>query len=240
MNTLGERIRQARQAAGLSQGQLGQQCGGLSREAVSQWEANDTRPASDRLTKIAAATGADLAWLLTEADSPTPSLGVMDTPASNNSAEHAVPISDSPPVSPLAAQFGQRLREIRKRLGLTLREVGDRLDVTEGTVGHWENGRREPNLEKLLGLAKVLGLSPADFFTETTPSAPADSERWAAELFRTVPASKREVALEMLRVLGAEAHSEVEQRVLRLFRSVPEEQRALALQVLQQFARTRT
>ena len=240
MDTLGERIRQAREAAGLSQDQLGQQCGGMTRAAVSQWEANDTRPAADRIRKIAEATGADLTGLLTVASSPTPPLGVMDTPASINSAEHAVPISDSAPVSPLAAQFGQRLREIRKRLGLTLREVADRLNVTEGTVRHWENGRREPNLEKLLGLAKVLGLSPADFFTEAIPSAPADSERWAAELFRTVPANKREVALEMLRVLGAEALSEVEQRALRLFRSVPEDQRALALQVLEQFAQTRT
>ena len=240
MDTLGKRIRRAREAAGLSQGQLGQQCGGVTREAVSQWEADDTKPAVDRMKKIAEATGADLTWLLTEGDSPLSSLGVRDAPILENSTDAAVPISDLAFVSPLAAQFGQRLREIRKRLGLTLREVADRLNVTESTVGHWENGRREPNLEKLLGLAQVLGLSPADFFTEAIPSAPADSERWAAELFRTVPATKREVALEMLRVLGAEALSEVEQRALRLFRSVPEDQRALALQVLEQFAQTRT
>ena len=61
--TLAMRIKQARDEAGLSQAALGKACG-VSRNAVSQWESGETRPASARLLKIAAVTGMDAEWLL--------------------------------------------------------------------------------------------------------------------------------------------------------------------------------
>lgn len=62
---IGERIKQRRKAARLTQQQLAEQVG-VSRAAVAQWESGDTksvRPA--HLLAAAKALGADIEWLIT-------------------------------------------------------------------------------------------------------------------------------------------------------------------------------
>ncbi len=51
---LGQRLKELREAAGLSQGKLAE-IAGVSRNAVSQWEAGTTQPSTKRLTAIARA-----------------------------------------------------------------------------------------------------------------------------------------------------------------------------------------
>lgn len=59
------RIRQARKDAGLSQAALAEMTG-VQRSAVAQWERETgSKPASDRLSKIAVATGVSHEWLTT-------------------------------------------------------------------------------------------------------------------------------------------------------------------------------
>lgn len=64
MSTLGARIKKARTRKKLSQGALGKLCGHVTREAVSQWESDSTKPSHEHLEQIATATDADLALLL--------------------------------------------------------------------------------------------------------------------------------------------------------------------------------
>lgn len=64
MDTLGTRIRKARKDAGLSQGELGKQFG-ITREAVSLWEADTNAPTMDKLGTIAKRLGVSAEWLLT-------------------------------------------------------------------------------------------------------------------------------------------------------------------------------
>lgn len=61
--TLGQKIRQAREAKGLSQSQVGQLFG-ISRSAVSQWESDAVVPETQKLKALAAALGKDVGWLL--------------------------------------------------------------------------------------------------------------------------------------------------------------------------------
>jgi transcriptional regulator with XRE-family HTH domain len=65
MQTIGDRIKATREALGLSQDELGKRVDGVSREAVSQWESDGTRPRDARLEKIAAVLGVDYTWLRT-------------------------------------------------------------------------------------------------------------------------------------------------------------------------------
>lgn len=64
-----QRIKIARTSAKLTQTQLAERCGNISREAVSQWESRDpdkrTTPQLDRLRMIADATSVSMDWLLT-------------------------------------------------------------------------------------------------------------------------------------------------------------------------------
>lgn len=63
--TLGARIRQARQAAGLSQAELADILG-ITRSACSQWEADKgTGPRRARLETLAEALGVSYLWLVT-------------------------------------------------------------------------------------------------------------------------------------------------------------------------------
>lgn len=63
-----QRIRWAREAAGLRQEDLAEIAGGIDRAAVSAWESADpdrrTKPRAQRLQAIASATGVTVDWLL--------------------------------------------------------------------------------------------------------------------------------------------------------------------------------
>ena len=69
MSTIGQRIRDSRQAAGLTQETLAGKCG-VSRAAVAQWEGAITKPSLDHLQKAAEALGVWLSWLTVGDDAP--------------------------------------------------------------------------------------------------------------------------------------------------------------------------
>lgn len=50
---------------------------------------------------------------------------------------------------------GPRLRELRRRRGITLAELGQRTGISESTLSRLEGGSRKPTLEPLLPLAEV-------------------------------------------------------------------------------------
>lgn len=57
-------------------------------------------------------------------------------------------------------RFGEKLRTLRQRHGMTMRELADRLGlVTHGYLGDLESGRRQPSLELALKIADVFGVS---------------------------------------------------------------------------------
>jgi len=67
--SLGERIKEGRQRANLSQTQLANKLGSLSRNAVSLWEANRTRPSTEHLLRLPTILDVDPIWLLADSTS---------------------------------------------------------------------------------------------------------------------------------------------------------------------------
>lgn len=55
--------------------------------------------------------------------------------------------------------FGEKLMELRKAKGLSQEELGFRLDVTRQTVSKWETGQTTPEMEKLVALSTLFGIS---------------------------------------------------------------------------------
>ena len=51
------------------------------------------------------------------------------------------------------------LRQIRELRGLTLKELAEQIGQTEGSIAHYETGRRMPNYETLLKLGEALNCS---------------------------------------------------------------------------------
>ena len=57
-------------------------------------------------------------------------------------------------------RFGEKLRALRKRHGMTMRDLADKLNLgTHGYIGDLESGRRQPSLELALQVAEVFGVT---------------------------------------------------------------------------------
>ncbi len=60
--------------------------------------------------------------------------------------------------------FGERIRALRKRNGLTQDELAERADLSVNAVGQIERGKFAPSLITLEGLSKALGVSLCELF----------------------------------------------------------------------------
>ena len=54
--------------------------------------------------------------------------------------------------------FGDKLRNVRERRGITLKEVADKAHVSESLVSQIERNRVSPSIDTLLSIADVLGV----------------------------------------------------------------------------------
>nr|WP_257145950.1 helix-turn-helix transcriptional regulator [Bacillus thuringiensis] len=50
-----------------------------------------------------------------------------------------------------------KLIRARKKSKLTQQDLANRMQVTKSTISNWENGYSNPNLEKAIRLAIILG-----------------------------------------------------------------------------------
>lgn len=68
-------------------------------------------------------------------------------------------------------EFGDKLRSLRTKAGLTQLDIAEKLDVSAAAIGAWENGRAKPRLTKLGQLAELLGTSAANLMGEDAAEA---------------------------------------------------------------------
>ena len=54
---------------------------------------------------------------------------------------------------------GERIKNLRKKLGVTQLELAKRFDVDRSTVASWEINRREPDFGTLISLAELYGVT---------------------------------------------------------------------------------
>jgi len=55
--------------------------------------------------------------------------------------------------------FGQRIREIRKRKGVTQVELAEKLGVTQRGISYYENETQNPSMEIIERIANALGVA---------------------------------------------------------------------------------
>ena len=65
--------------------------------------------------------------------------------------------------------FPEKLKQLRKDVGLSQAKLGKRLGVTRNAVSQWEAGATEPSTKHLRKLAAALG-APLDQLVESTPA----------------------------------------------------------------------
>lgn len=69
-----------------------------------------------------------------------------------------------------------RIRELRKKKGMTMKELGRAIGVAESTISQYETGKRQPDNATLLSLAQFLGVT-VDCLLGASPAKPQPTPR---------------------------------------------------------------
>jgi transcriptional regulator with XRE-family HTH domain len=141
------RIKQARNALGITQLQLAQMLN-LTRTAVVNWETNYSKPTNEILEMLASILKVEKAWLHDPSDDE---FEVM---------EHSI---DDNEIT-FSQKVGLRLKFLRKKNGLTQQKLAKILNSNNTTISKYESGDSEPNFETLLKLADLYKVSIEYFF----------------------------------------------------------------------------
>jgi SOS-response transcriptional repressor LexA len=79
-----------------------------------------------------------------------------------------LPMSQKRELTHEELEAARRLRQLwterKSRLGLTQKKAGDRLDVSQGMVGHYLNGRRPMDAREVMLFAKMLQADPEEIW----------------------------------------------------------------------------
>ena len=70
--------------------------------------------------------------------------------------------------------LNDRLREERKRKGLTQEQLAGLMSVSRQTISHWETGRASPDYESLRHLSEALEINLSDLLGEEKEQQAAD------------------------------------------------------------------
>ena len=55
--------------------------------------------------------------------------------------------------------LGARIAALRIQAGMSQAELGKRLSVSPSAVGMYEQGRREPSMDRIVALSKIFGVT---------------------------------------------------------------------------------
>lgn len=131
--TLGDRLRRARSAAGLTQAEVAERVG-VAQETYAGWERNRSRPAAGQVRPLARALQVDRQDLAVAVDAARP----VEQPRDRWVGVGAV--------------IGRR----RVALGWSREELGAAVGMSARAVAEWETGVRQPSPMLLAALARVL------------------------------------------------------------------------------------
>ena len=76
----------------------------------------------------------------------------------------------------ISAAFGQIIRDLRKRKGLSQEDLADRSGLHRNAVGLLERGERTPSIETLFALSHGLGIKASTLIAKL--EANPDSRTW--------------------------------------------------------------
>ena len=66
-------------------------------------------------------------------------------------------------------EFNNRLYELRKQKGLSQEELAGRLNVSRQTISKWEVGESAPDMDNLVSISELFGVSLDELVLDKTP-----------------------------------------------------------------------
>lgn len=160
------RLKDLRSELNLTQEQLAQAVG-LSRDTYKNYEQQRTEMSYDILFKLADYFGVSIDYLLGHQTKET----VLDKNIFEGQHE-----SEPPKI---------KLKDLRKKRGLSQREIAERLNLTKTTYARYEIGESEPNVDTMIKLADYFGVS-IDYLIDhqTEGSNMSESQKEIVEDFK--------------------------------------------------------
>lgn len=180
MSILSERIKQRREALGMSQAELAELLGYSDRSTIAKIEKGTNDITQSKIEAFAKALRTTPAYLMGwENDSGEQDLELTALDVSKwldvspdavelVMEEMAWPDPTKPEVlSKISAEVerrklysvGQRIKESRKKVGLTQKELASRIEASTTTVQQYELGKRQPSFEQMAAIADALGVT---------------------------------------------------------------------------------
>lgn len=71
--------------------------------------------------------------------------------------------------------FNNKLYELRKQKGFSQEELANRLNVSRQTVSKWEFGDSTPDMEKLIAISELFGISMDELVLDKAPEKNEDN-----------------------------------------------------------------
>ena len=68
--------------------------------------------------------------------------------------------------------LGQRIQELRKGLDLSQEELGEKMGISRQAISKWEADQTIPDLDKLIALSKLFGLTIGQLLGVEQPLPP--------------------------------------------------------------------
>ena len=78
-------------------------------------------------------------------------------------------------------ELSQKLKELRKKQGLTQLELAERLFVSRQAISGWEEGTSRPSTENLQSLSRLFNIPLETLLDDTAEAEPAAAEKLPAE-----------------------------------------------------------
>lgn len=93
-------------------------------------------------------------------------------------------------------EFNNKLYELRKQKGFSQEELANRLNVSRQTVSKWEVGDSTPDMEKLVAMSDLFGISLDELVLDKSPEpAPVEQVSVKSELYSEIKTDIKEKVL---------------------------------------------
>ena len=146
------RLKELREENGMKQSELGKLLN-VQDAAISKYESGDIPLTGEKIIQLAEYFGVTTDYLLGLEGRDS-----MEIKEKSNEIVH---------------RTGQNIKNLRERKGLTQQELAVRVDVAQATVANWESGRREPDINILIRIAKLFNVTLDELvMKELTPPIP--------------------------------------------------------------------
>ena len=101
----------------------------------------------------------------------------------------------------MSDKWTDRVKARLKSMGYTHDDLASRLNVTRGAATHYLNGIREPSINQIREISKMLDISLSELLGDDATFISDEKQIRAAEIIKNLPDEKKQIAIKLLESL---------------------------------------